>query len=48
MLHPVDEVPRGTAHATLLRAALMAARFAVAAIYLGLATRSVEPAGHEA
>lgn len=42
--HPVDEVPRGTRHATLLRAALLASRFDGAAAYLGLATRTIEPA----
>ena len=43
----MDEVPRGTAHAALLRAALLASRFDVAAVYLGLATRTIEPAGQE-
>jgi hypothetical protein len=42
--HPVDEVARGTRHATLLRAALLASRLDVAAVYLGLATRMIEPA----
>lgn len=42
--HPVDEVSRGTRHATLLRAALLASRLDVAAVYLGLATRTIEPA----
>ncbi|MGQ0573499.1 MAG: hypothetical protein ACT4RN_04750 [Pseudonocardia sp.] len=44
VLHPVEEVPRGTPHATLLRAALLASRFDAAAAYLGLATRTIEPA----
>ena len=47
VLHPVDEVPRGTAHAGLLRAAVLASRLDVAAVYLGLATRTIEPAGQE-
>jgi len=42
--HPVDEVARGTRHAALLRAVLLASRLDVAAVYLGLATRSIEPA----
>lgn len=42
--HPVEEVPRGTGQAVLLRAALLAARFDVAAVYLGLATRTIAPA----
>ena len=45
--HPVDEVPRGTRHATLLRAGLLASRFDLAAVYLGLAARTIEPAGQE-
>ena len=44
LLHPVDEVPRGTAHAALLRAGLLATRFDLAAVYLGLATRTIAPA----
>lgn len=44
VLHPVEEVVRGTAHAGLLRAALLASRCDVAAVYLGLATRTIEPA----
>jgi Bacterial phospho-glucose isomerase C-terminal SIS domain len=44
VLHPLEEVPRGTRHATLLRAAVLASRLDVAAIYLGLATRTAEPA----
>jgi hypothetical protein len=44
VLHPVDEVARGTRHAALLRAALLASRLDVAAVYLGLATHSIEPA----
>jgi hypothetical protein len=47
VLHPVDEVPRGSAHAALLRAAVLASRLDVAAVYLGLATRTIEPAGQE-
>lgn len=42
--HPVDEVLRGSAHSGLLRAALLASRCDVAAVYLGLATRAIEPA----
>jgi hypothetical protein len=44
LLHPVEEVPRGTGHAALLRAALLASRLDVAAVYLGLATHTIEPA----
>jgi len=44
LLHPVDEVPRGTRHADLLRAGLIAARFDLAAVYLGLASRTITPA----
>ena len=44
VLHPVDEVARGTGHAALLRAALLASRLDVAAVYLGLATRMIDPA----
>jgi hypothetical protein len=44
VLHPVEEVPRGTPHAVLLRAAVLASRLDVAAVYLGLATRTIEPA----
>lgn len=47
VLHPVDEVPRGTPHAAVLRAGLLASRLDVAAVYLGLATRTIEPAGQE-
>jgi hypothetical protein len=42
--HPVDEVPRGTRDAVLLRTALLASRLEIAAAYLGLATRAIEPA----
>jgi hypothetical protein len=42
--HPVDEVARGIRHAALLRAALLASRLDVASVYLGLATRTIEPA----
>jgi hypothetical protein len=42
--HPVDEVPRETPHAALLRAGVLASRFVAAAVYLGLATRTIEPA----
>lgn len=44
LLHPVEEVPRGTRHAALLRAAVLASRLDVAAVYLGLASRTIEPA----
>ncbi len=44
LLHPLEEVPRGTPHAVLLRAAVLASRLDVAAVYLGLATRTIEPA----
>ena len=44
LLHPVEEIPRGTPHAVLLRAAMLASRLDVAAVYLGLATRTIEPA----
>jgi hypothetical protein len=43
LLHPLEEAPRGTPDATLLRAAVLASRLDVAAVYLGLATPS-EPA----
>lgn len=44
VVHPVDEVARGVRHAALLRAGLLASRFDVAAVYLGLATRTIAPA----
>jgi hypothetical protein len=44
VLHPVEEVARGVRHAALLRAGLLASRFDVAAVYLGLATRTIAPA----
>jgi hypothetical protein len=46
LLHPVEEVPRGTAHAAVLRAALLASRLDAAAVYLGMANRgtTTEPA----
>lgn len=44
VLHPVEEVARGTRQAVLLRAALLASRFDLAAVYLGLATRMIAPA----
>jgi len=44
LLHPVEEVPRGARHAAVLRAALLASRLDVAAVYLGLGTRTIEPA----
>jgi hypothetical protein len=44
LLHPLEEVPRGTGHAALLRSAVLASRLDVAAVYLGLATRTIEPA----
>jgi hypothetical protein len=43
VIHPVDEVARGVPHAGLLRAGLLASRFDVAAVYLGLATRTNDP-----
>jgi hypothetical protein len=39
VVHPVDEIARVVPHAPLLRAGLLASRFDVAAVYLGLATR---------
>ena len=44
VVHPVEEVARGVPHAALLRAGLLASRFDVAAVYLGLATRTIAPA----
>jgi hypothetical protein len=44
LAHPVDEVARGTKDAALLRTAVLASRLDAAAIYLGLATRAIEPA----
>lgn len=44
LLHPVEEVARGVPHAALLRAALLTSRLDVAAVYLGLATRTIAPA----
>jgi Bacterial phospho-glucose isomerase C-terminal SIS domain len=44
LLHPVDEVARGAGHAALLRAGLLTTRFDLAAVYLGLATRTITPA----
>jgi hypothetical protein len=44
VVHPVDEVARGVRHAALLRAGLLASRFDAAAVYLGLATRTIAPA----
>jgi hypothetical protein len=44
LLHPVDEVARGVRNAPLLRAGLAATRFDLAAVYLGLATRTITPA----
>ena len=41
---PSRRCPRGTRHAALLRAAVLASRLDVAAVYLGLATRTIEPA----
>jgi hypothetical protein len=43
VVHPVDEVPHGARHAGLLRAGLLASRFDVAAVYLGLATHMITP-----
>jgi hypothetical protein len=37
IVHPVEEVPRGTRDAVLLRSVLLAVRLDMAAIYLGLA-----------
>ncbi|MFP5019978.1 hypothetical protein [Pseudonocardia phyllosphaerae] len=39
LAHPVDEIPRGSRDAVLLRAGLLALRADIAAVYLGLATR---------
>jgi hypothetical protein len=36
-LHPVEEIPPGTPNVALRRAALLATRFDLAALYLGLA-----------
>lgn len=44
LLHPVEEVAHGAPHAALQRAVLLASRFDVAAVYLGLATRTIAPA----
>jgi hypothetical protein len=44
LLHPVEEVPRSTRYSVLLRAAVLASRLDAAAVYLGLATRTIEPA----
>ncbi len=44
VVYPVEEVPRGVRHAAVLRAVLLASRFDVASVYLGLATRMVDPA----
>jgi hypothetical protein len=44
VVHPVEEVARGTRNAALLRAVLLASRLDVAAVYLGLATRMITPA----
>lgn len=44
VLHPVEEIVRGTPDAVLLRAGVLAARLDIAAVYLGLATRTIEPA----
>jgi hypothetical protein len=38
MVHPVEEVPPGTPQGVLRRAVLVAARFDLAALYLGLAS----------
>jgi hypothetical protein len=42
----VEEVPRGTAHVAVFRAALLASRLDAAAVYLGMANRgtTTEPA----
>jgi hypothetical protein len=44
VVHPVEEVARGVRNAALLRAGLLASRFDAAAVYLGLATRTIDPA----
>jgi hypothetical protein len=44
LLHPVDEVARGARNAPLLRAGLLTTRLDLAAVYLGLATRTITPA----
>jgi hypothetical protein len=44
VVHPVEEVPRDVRNAPLLRAAVLASRLVVASVYLGLATRTIEPA----
>ncbi|WP_214405801.1 SIS domain-containing protein [Pseudonocardia lacus] len=44
LVHPVEEVPRDVRHAPLLRAVVLASRLVVASVYLGLATRTIEPA----
>lgn len=38
--HPVEEIPRGTPDAALLRAGVLALRCDIAGVYLGLATRA--------
>ncbi|MBP2366013.1 SIS domain-containing protein [Pseudonocardia parietis] len=40
LAHPVEEVPRGSRDAVLLRAGVLALRADLAAVYLGLATRA--------
>jgi hypothetical protein len=42
-LHPVEEIPPGMPHAALRRAALLATRFDLAALYLGLAGALLGP-----
>ncbi|AEA27336.1 hypothetical protein Psed_5199 [Pseudonocardia dioxanivorans CB1190] len=44
VLHPVEEIVRGTPNAAVLRAGVLASRLDIAAVYLGLATRTIEPA----
>ncbi|GAY09965.1 hypothetical protein [Pseudonocardia sp. N23] len=44
VLHPVEEIVRGTPYSVVLRAGVLAARLDIAAVYLGLATRTIEPA----
>lgn len=41
LAHPVEEIPRGTRDAPLLRAGVLALRLDIAAVYLGLATGAV-------
>jgi hypothetical protein len=47
LAHPFDEVPRGERHAALVRAAVLASRLDAAAVYLGLASRTADPAASQ-